>query len=270
MSDWFERQQRSAAQEPWWFWRGALRYGWPLVSVFGSLRVTGGVSKQLRAGPLLLAPNHIGNFDTFVIAIAMARIGLRARFLITGGIMDAPVIGPLLDRSGNLRVNRGKADAMRSMELVDIALRHNAHLCIYQEGRVSLDPGLWPERGKTGLARIALGHDVPVIPVSQWGAHEVTKYEDLRAMLTSTATAPLRRPKLQVHFGEPVDLSGLQDGRPGDAIKARNRIAGAITRGLVPLRRDELDRPRYRDETRPIADHPTAAFPGGVVPDMLP
>lgn len=269
MSDWFERQRQSAAEPPWWFWRFATRYGTPVISAFGALRITGGVDEQLRRGPLLIAPNHIGNFDTLVIAVAMARAGLRPRFLITGGIMDAPIVGPLLDRSGNLRVNRGKADAMRSMELVDIALQHGAHLCIYQEGRVSLDPGLWPERGKTGLARIALEHDVPVIPVSQWGAHEVTKYEDLRAMLTSTLTSPVRRPRLRVHFGEPVDLSGLGT-RPGDAVKARNRIAAAITRGLVPLRQGELNQPRYRDATRPVADHSIAAFPGGVVPDELP
>jgi len=45
-------------------------------------------------------------------------------------------------------------------------------------------------------------------------------------------------------------------------------IAAAITRGLVPLRADEPDRPRFGDPTRPTTA--VAAFPGGVVPQDLP
>lgn len=268
--DWFERQQISATQPTWWLWRRITRHGRFVLAPFGRLEVTGSVPESLRDGPLLIAPNHIGNFDTFVIAAAMGAAGLDARFLVTGGIMTAPVVGRLLERSGSLRVERGKTDAARSMELVDLALHHGAHLCIYQEGRVTLDPGMWPERGKTGLARIALEHQVPVIPVAQWGAHEVTKYDQTKAMLTSTLSATWRRPALQVHFGEPVDLSGLRADRRGDAVRARNRIAAAQTRLLAPLRADEPQLPRFVDETRPVPDRPTAAFPGGVVPDQLP
>lgn len=268
--DWFERQRRTAAEPTWWFWRTAIRRGRPVVSIFGNLEVTGSVAPELLRGPLLLAPNHIGNFDTIVIAVAMPRVGLEPRFLVTGGIMTAPVVGRLLERSGNLRVERGKTDAARSMELVDIALRHGAHLCIYQEGRVSLDPGLWPERGKTGLARIALEHNVPVIPIAQWGAHAVTKYDQRTEMLRSTVSAIWRRPTLKVHFGEPVDLSGLDAGRRGDSIRARNRIAAAQTRLLTTLRPGELDAPAFVDRTRPVRYPTTAAFPGGVVPDDLP
>lgn len=268
--DWFERQRHSATRKPWWFWLDLTRHAVPFINTFGRLQITGSIDRELLDGPLLIAPNHIGNFDTLVIAVAMRQVGLKPRFLVTGGIMEAPVIGPLLERSGNLRVNRGRADAARSMELVAIALEHDAHLCIYQEGRVTLDSGMWPEKGKTGLARLALKHDVPVIPVSQWGAHEVTRYDQTKDMLCSTMSAMWRRPRLQVHFGEPVDLSGLEHDRPGDAVKARNRIAAAQTRGLVPLRIDELDKPSFQDPTRPVVARATAAFPGGVVPDELP
>lgn len=268
--DWFTYQQKSATQRTWWFWRAATRHGRPVLSIFGDLQVSGRISPDLLRGPLLLAPNHIGNFDTFVIAVAMAEVGLEPRFLITGGIMTAPVVGKLLERSGNLRVERGKSDAVRSMHLVDIALRNNAHLCIYQEGRVSLDPGLWPERGKTGLARIALEHGVPVIPIAQWGAHAVTKYEEPKEMLGSTVSSIWRRPKLKVRFGDPVDLSGLDPNRRGDAVRARNRIAAAQTRLLAGLRPGEHAQPAFYDRTRPVHYPSTAAFPGGVVPDELP
>lgn len=267
---WFQRQLVTAAREPWWFWQFATKYGSPMISLFGRIEITGSVDERLTRGPVLLAPNHIGNFDAFVLTVVARRLGFSPRFLVTAGIMTAPVAGALLERSGSLRVNRGRADAAMSTELIDIAIAHGAHLIIYPEGRVSLDPGLWPERGKTGLARIALQHRVPVIPVSQWGAHEVVKYEDNKAMLGSALTSVWRQPKLKVHFGQPVMLDDLSISRRGDAIKARDRITAAITRNLAPLRSDERDRPRYADETRPISDRPGAAFPGGVVPDNIP
>jgi len=45
-------------------------------------------------------------------------------------------------------------------------------------------------------------------------------------------------------------------------------IAAAITRGLVPLRAGEEERPHFVDPTRPTTA--VAAFPGGVVPEDIP
>lgn len=269
-ADWFDRQRESATKRPWWLWQSITKYGWPVVMAFGNLQITGRIDPLLLRGPLLLAPNHIGNFDSVALAVAMRQVGLSPRFLVTAGIMQTPVLGALFEKSGYLRVNRGKADAAKSLELVALALEHGAHVAIYPEGRVSLDPDLWPEKGKSGLAALALATGAPVIPISQWGAHEVCKYEDNLAMLTSTMTSVLRRPALKIHFGDPVDLSGLSSDRPRDIITARTRIDAAITRNLVPLRADQLGAPRFVDPTRPIADRPTAAFPGGIVPDELP
>ncbi len=53
-----------------------------------------------------------------------------------------------------------------------------------------------------------------------------------------------------------------------DANRARYRIAAAITRGLVPLREGDTERPLFVDPTRPVTA--VAAFPGGVVPDDVP
>ena len=90
---------------------------------------------------------------------------------------------------------------------------------------------------------------------------------DLQRRSVAVALPPHVSPE---HLWATVDLSDLRADRRGDAIRARNRIAAAQTRLLVPLRSGELDEPAFKDETRPIADRPTAAFPGGVVPDDLP
>jgi hypothetical protein len=118
------------------------------------------------------------------------------------------------------------------------------------------------------MARLALGVGVPVIPVSQWGAHEVLQYGNDWGKLRTFLGAIVRRPALRVHVGPPVRLDDLQLGRVGDANRARMRIAAAITRGLVPLRPGEEAAPRFTDPTRPTTS--VAAFPGGIVPEDIP
>lgn len=95
------------------------------------------------------------------------------------------------------------------------------------------------------------------------------KYESNNAMLSSGVSSVWRQPKLKIHFGQPVDLDDLSAGRRDDPVRARDRIAAAITRNLAPLRATELVTPRYDDPTRPTSERPGAAFPGGVMPDKI-
>ena len=86
-------------------------------------------------------------------------------------------------------------------------------------------PDGWPERGRTGLARMSLAAGVPVIPVSQWGAHEVLQYRTDWGKVRTLLSALRRRPALRVHIGPPVSFDDLQPGRIGDANRARLRSA---------------------------------------------
>jgi 1-acyl-sn-glycerol-3-phosphate acyltransferase len=266
--EWFARELAIAVAPPWWFWRFMLRrFSW-LVSIFGRVEVTGGIPEELRRGPLLFAANHIGDFDPFVIAVALHKVGVLPRIMATGGIISAPIAGPLLERTGAIRVERGTELARHAVRVTEVALAHGGHVVAYPEGRVGLTPDGWPERGRTGMARMALGMGVPVIPVSQWGAHEVLQYGNDWGKLRTLVRAIVRRPRLKVHVGSPVKLDDLRMGRVGDANRARYRIAAAITRGMVPLRAGEDEHPHYVDQTRPTTEVP--AFPGGVVPDDVP
>jgi 1-acyl-sn-glycerol-3-phosphate acyltransferase len=123
----------------------------------------------------------------------------------------------------------------------------------YPEGRITLDPGLWPERGKTGLARLALATDATVVPVAQWGAHEMIAWDRPGTMLWTALTAAFRRPTVRVHFGEPVDLAGLTLADRSHAQRAADRITEATIAALRPLRVDEPGLPRYVDPTRPVS-----------------
>jgi 1-acyl-sn-glycerol-3-phosphate acyltransferase len=126
-------------------------------------------------------------------------------------------------------------------------------VALYPEGRIGLDPGMWPERGKTGVARLALTTGATVVPVAQWGAHEILAYHGNGAMVATLLRAVVRRPVLRVHFGPPVDLTDLSATTTGAALRATERIMAAITEALEPLRVDEPRLPRYRDRTRPVS-----------------
>jgi 1-acyl-sn-glycerol-3-phosphate acyltransferase len=173
------------------------------------------------------------------------------RFLATGGLFSAPVFGWVMRKSGHLRVDRGTSRAAQALPDAADALKANSLVLVYPEGRIGLDPWMWPERGKTGAARMAALSGAPVLPVAQWGAHRVMPYAAPKGVVGAVLRAMWRRPVVQVRFGEPVDLSGLTGTAGAQAMRATQRIVAAIDETLAPLRPGELQTPKYVDRTRP-------------------
>lgn len=243
-------------------WRALIRADRVIVAATGRLLVSGDIPDDLRGTSLLLAANHIGNLDPLVLTAACGRIRVAPRFLATAGLFDTRFLGWVLRTGRHVRVDRDRTAASLALDRAVSALRESRRpVVVYPEGRISQEPGLWPEHGKTGVSRMALAASATVIPVSQWGAHEAMCYgmahvrgaRDLWILFSSWLRALPRRPTLSVHFGHPVDLGDLSAGRPGDAARARDRIMRAITQGLVPLRATEPDLPRHHDPTRPVS-----------------
>jgi 1-acyl-sn-glycerol-3-phosphate acyltransferase len=234
-------------------WRALMVAARIVVAVVGRLRVTGDLPPELRGTPVLMASNHIGNFDPIVLVAAMRTRRIAPRLMATAGLFRAPVVGPVLRACGHIPVNRRAASAADALHEAQDALAGGAVVALYPEGRIGLDPGMWPERGKTGVARLALTSGATVVPVAQWGAHEVLAYHGYGAMLLSLLGAIVRRPRLRVHFGPPVDLSDLSAGTTGAALRATERIMAAVTDALEPLRVDEPRLPRHLDRTRPVS-----------------
>lgn len=240
------------AREPWrapLLWRAALVAARALVAVLARLRVTGDIPPRLRSGPLILAANHISPVDPVAMAAACRVRRITPRFLATGGLFRAPIVGPVMRHWGHIPVHRGTSSVTRALPDAAQALAAGSVVLVYPEGGIGLDPGMWPERGKTGTARLALATGATVVPVAQWGAHEVVPYSAPRGLLRALPRTLRRRPVVRVGFGEPVDLSGLT---PRQALVATERIMAAITRTLAPLRAEEPDRPRHLDPSRPV------------------
>ncbi|MER7417079.1 lysophospholipid acyltransferase family protein [Micromonospora peucetia] len=237
--------------QPPLIWRAAQLFARLVVALVARLEVSGDVPDALRRGPLILAANHISPFDPVVLAAACHTRGVAPRIMATGGLFRTPLIGTAMRRAGHLRVDRGTAAVGRALDDAAAAVSAGSVILVYPEGRIGLDPGMWPERGKTGTARLALTCGAPVIPTAQWGSHEVVPYRAPKGLLRGVARAVWRRPVLRVHFGDPVDLADLAHGAPGAARQATDRIIDAVTDALGPLRPDEPERPRHVDPGRP-------------------
>lgn len=239
-------------------WRTLMAVDRAVIALTGRLEVTGDLPELGR--PMLMTANHIGNLDPLVFIAACQKRRVAPRFVATGGLFDTPVLGAAMRRSGHIRADRGKVNAAEAFEHVVASLTKDPRpVLLYPEGRLTLEPDMWPERGKTGAARMALASGATVVPISQWGAHEAMCYgmvrveglRDLWILFSSWLRAIRRRPVLRVHFGAPVDLSDLSVNQVGDAARARDRIMRAVTEGLATLRADELGAPRFQDPTRP-------------------
>jgi 1-acyl-sn-glycerol-3-phosphate acyltransferase len=232
-------------------WRLLLFVAPAVVFPICRLRVSGVVPPALRGGPLILAANHVSPVDPIVMTAACRKARIAPRFMATGGLFTAPIAGRVMRWSGHIRVDRRSASVAQALPDAAAALKANSIVLVYPEGRIGLDPWMWPERGKTGVARMAALSGAPVLPVAQWGTHQVLPYATPRGLLGSVLTAMLRRPVVHVRFGDPVDLTGLTGTAGAQAMRATRLIIEGIDRTLAPLRPDEPEVPHFVDVTRP-------------------
>ena len=232
-------------------WRFLLVLARIAVVPLCRLRVSGSVPEELRRGPLILAANHVSPFDPIVMTAACHKAGIAPRIMATAGLFDAPVVGAAMRAAGHIRVDRNSARVAAALPAAAEALRAGATILVYPEGRIGLDPWMWPERGKTGVARLAALADAPVLPVAQWGAHAVMPYDSPRHLLRSLLRALRHRPVVQVRFGTVVDLSPVSGTAGARAMRATRLIMAGIDDALAPLRADEMQTPHFVDVTRP-------------------
>jgi 1-acyl-sn-glycerol-3-phosphate acyltransferase len=167
--------------------------------------------KLPRTGGVIIAANHVSHFDPLVLAHYVYKAGRWPRFLGKASLWRLPVIGYLLRKVQQIPVERGSVEAVRSLDALVDALHEDGAVIIYPEGTTTREPDLWPMRGKTGVARLALLTGAPVIPVAMWGPERVFDPRTSRLVLRP-------RTPVSVTAGDPVDLSRWQGVTPDRAI----------------------------------------------------
>ncbi|MCY1140361.1 lysophospholipid acyltransferase family protein [Actinoplanes sp. Pm04-4] len=159
-----------------------------------------------RSGGVIIAPNHVSHFDPLVVGYFVYGAGRWPRFLGKASLWKVPVLGGFLRKVQQIPVERGSVEAVKSLDVLVEALRQGGAVVVYPEGTTTREPDLWPMRGKTGAARLALLTGAPVVPVANWGAERIF---DPR-----TSKLRFRRTPVTVTAGPPVDLSRWQGATP--------------------------------------------------------
>ncbi|MEV4318357.1 lysophospholipid acyltransferase family protein [Actinocrispum sp. NPDC049592] len=178
-------------------------------------RVTRGAERIPRQGGAILVFNHISHLDPVVDAVFVHRNKRVPRFLAKDSLFRIPVAGKVIAGAGTIPVYRGTANAGDSLRAADEALREGKIICIYPEGTISKDPEGWPMRSFPGVARLALAHDVPVLPIARWGTRDILNG------YTKKFT-PFPRKTITTYVGEPVDLSQYRsEGTPSNVTLMR-------------------------------------------------
>jgi 1-acyl-sn-glycerol-3-phosphate acyltransferase len=158
------------------FIRESLPGLWLLSSLWfrGEVRGLGNIPEE---GPVLLVGNHSGGNvtpDTGVFILAFSTyFGVERRFhqLAHNLVLSMPGLG-FLRRYGTVAASPENADA---------ALRSGAALLVYPGGDHEVHRPTWERNavdfdGRRGFVRLALEHDVPIVPVVAIGGQETALF----------------------------------------------------------------------------------------------
>jgi 1-acyl-sn-glycerol-3-phosphate acyltransferase len=184
-----------------------------------------------KSGAVIVANNHLSYFDVLNFAHFLFKNGRAPRFLGKVGVFRVPLIGRFLLAAGQVPVERETPNAGKAVDHAKKLLESGHLLGVYPEGTLSRDLDHWPMVAKTGLARLALTTNTPVIPVAQWGSQ----------ILMPTYSKKIKlfpRTQITIVAGKPVDLSPWY-GKGEDQqalIEATAKIMEEITTLLEGIR----------------------------------
>jgi 1-acyl-sn-glycerol-3-phosphate acyltransferase len=159
---------------------------------------TEGLENVPATGGAIIAPNHVSVLDSFFVPIVLSR---RMTYVGKAEYMDDwktkyifPAIGMIpIDRSGGDSSQRALNASARVLEAGEL-------FGIYPEGTRARDGKL--HKGHTGVARLALRTNSPIVPVGIIGS-------DLVQPPDAKMPHPFRR--VHIRFGRPISVDKYVD-----------------------------------------------------------
>lgn len=192
-----------------------------------------GLEKLPRDEGFIVVPNHCTEIDPVVVGHLLYNQNIMPHFLAKDSLFKAPVLGSALRGARQIPVERSGAGAGKSLEVAQEVLHSGGAVVIYPEGTLTRDPQLWPMKGRTGAARLALKTGAKVVPVVHWGAQEA-----FPRYAKSFKIFP--RKKVNVVVGDPIDLSEFM-ARPSDkeTLEAMTAVIMKVITAMVAELRGE-------------------------------
>ncbi len=167
-----------------------------------------GVENIPETGPVILAANHLSFVDSLFMPLAVKR---KVVFLGKADYFDSWKTRWFVRSAGVIPVRREGGSASEAAILAGVqALKEGMVVGIYPEGTRSPDGRLY--RGKTGVARMALEAQAPVVPVALHGTTDVMPLD---------AKVPRMKGRPTVTFGKALRFERYYD-RPKDRFVLRS------------------------------------------------
>jgi 1-acyl-sn-glycerol-3-phosphate acyltransferase len=182
------------------WWRFGIVVVGVVMRLFFRIRVID-AGRIPETGPAIVAGNHLSALDGIVLALVVGRDGRRmTRFLTAAEFFRKPAFGWALRTYRQIPLHRGEGDVDALGEAIR-TVRSGALAGIFPEGRVNPSPQDGLQRGRTGVARIALATDAVVVPVGIWGTQ-------LRYPQQGLHFRRPWRPTVALVFGSPMRAEG--------------------------------------------------------------
>lgn len=193
-----------------------------------------GIENLPKTGAAIAVCNHISYVDPLAFTHFLYDNGRAPRYLGKASLFKLPIIGRVLLGAGQIPVERESASASDALSHAIAFLKAGHLLGVYPEGTLTRDENYWPMKAKTGIARLAILTQVPVIPCAQWGAQRVLPAYSKKLKL-------FPRGKFMVIAGKPLEFSKWS-GKADDPValdEATAYVMSAITKLLEELRGDK-------------------------------
>jgi 1-acyl-sn-glycerol-3-phosphate acyltransferase len=166
-----------------------------------------GLDNVPETGGAILASNHLSFSDSVFLPLVLKRkvVFLGKAEYFTGKGVKGAATRAFMHGVGTIPVHRGGGRASEAALRTGMQVLGAGELLgIYPEGTRSVDGRLY--KGKTGVARLAIEADVPVLPVAMIGT-------DVAQPVGKRVPS---RMEIGVRIGAPIDISayrGRQDDR---------------------------------------------------------
>lgn len=184
-----------------WMWRVLFVVAIIIKPFFLRLRIEGR-ERVPRRGGCVFAINHTAGPDYVIVGYASPR---QVFYMAKAEIFAFhPLLAWLVGSAGAFPVQRGKGDTQAVEQAVKmVAAGHIVGM--FPEGTRSKSGQL--QRGKTGVARIAMNGDVPIVPVVVINSEPVLR--DFKKLQP--------RPQVTLRFGAPIPPTG--DANDPEAVR---------------------------------------------------
>ena len=182
-----------------WLYTIGMHTVGPAVRVALRPRVEG-LENVPEVGGAVLAGNHLSVADEYILGSVVPRhIAFWAKDDYFNGTGDKGwFFKTLMTGLGAIEVRReGGRGALTAFDAAIPALQAGDLVGVYPEGTRSPDGRLY--RGRTGIARLALLAEVPIIPVGCIGTAQV---QPIGTFVPRLGTKPV------IKFGQPMDFTG--------------------------------------------------------------